>query len=76
MVASKLGIKILTKAEIGICVDRIYQNLDKTISRQLTSAKNKGLTAVYAYEDGALETLKLPKIRFKMYLCYPLLITF
>jgi glycosyltransferase involved in cell wall biosynthesis len=62
MVASKLGIKFLTKAEIGIfCVDRIYQNLDKTISRQLTSAKNKGLTAVYAYEDGALETFKVAK---------------
>ncbi|MBX9806181.1 MAG: glycosyltransferase family 4 protein, partial [Flavobacteriaceae bacterium] len=33
----------------------------KKISQQLNSAKNKGLTAVYAYEDGALETFMAAK---------------
>jgi glycosyltransferase involved in cell wall biosynthesis len=62
LLATKLGLKFLIEAEIGVfCVDRIYQNLDKIISRQLKSAKNKGLTAVYAYEDGALETFKAAK---------------
>jgi glycosyltransferase involved in cell wall biosynthesis len=62
MLASKLGLKFLIKSETGVfCVDRIYHNLDKKISQQLKSAKNKGLTAVYAYEDGALETFMAAK---------------
>lgn len=57
MIASKLSLNSLTKSETGIfCVDRVYQNLDKKISKKLKSAKKNGLTAVYAYEDGALET--------------------
>ncbi|WJS94218.1 glycosyltransferase family 4 protein [Flavobacterium johnsoniae] len=62
MIASKLSLHSLTKAETGIfCVDRVYQNLDRKISRKLQSAKKNGLTAVYAYEDGALETFKAAK---------------
>lgn len=62
MIASKLNIKSLIKPETGIfCVDKIYQNLDKNISKKLESAKKNGLTAVYAYEDGALETFKAAK---------------
>lgn len=57
MIASKLGLDFLTEPETGFfCVDRIYHNLDRQISKELISAKKKGLTAVYAYEDGALET--------------------
>jgi glycosyltransferase involved in cell wall biosynthesis len=57
MVASKLSLNFLTKSETGFfCVDKIYQNLDRKISKKLKKAKKNGLTAVYAYEDGALET--------------------
>lgn len=57
MAASKLSLHSLLKSETGIfCVDKIYHNLDKKISRKLLHAKKNGLTAVYAYEDGALET--------------------
>lgn len=57
MIASKLKLNSLVKSEIGFfSVDRVYQNLDKKISKKLQSAKKNGLTAVYAYEDGALET--------------------
>lgn len=57
MLASKLSLSSLTKSETGFfCVDRIYQNLDRKIAGKLKSAKKNGLTAVYAYEDGALET--------------------
>lgn len=62
MVASKLKLNSLTKAETGVfCVDKVYQNLDKKISKKLQAAKRKGLTAVYAYEDGALETFTAAK---------------
>lgn len=62
MIASKLRINSLTKSETGIfCVDKVYQNLDKKISKKLKSAKKNGLTAVYAYEDGALETFTAAK---------------
>ena len=62
MISSKVGLHFLIKAETGIfCVDKIYQSLDKNISKKLKSAKNKGLSAVYAYEDGALETFMVAK---------------
>ena len=57
MIASKFRLNALIKSETGFfCVDKIYQDLDKKISKKLLKAKRKGLTAVYAYEDGALET--------------------
>lgn len=57
MIASKLSLNALTKSETGIfSVDKVYHNLDKKISKKLLDAKKNGLTAVYAYEDGALET--------------------
>jgi glycosyltransferase involved in cell wall biosynthesis len=60
MIASKLSINFLIKSETGaFCVDNIYHNLDKQISKQLKDAKKNGLTAVYAYEDGALETFRV-----------------
>jgi glycosyltransferase involved in cell wall biosynthesis len=57
MIASRLSLHTLIKSETGVfCVDRVYHNLDRKISKKLESAKKNGLTAVYAYEDGALET--------------------
>lgn len=62
MIFSKLGLNFLIKSETGLfCVDKIYHSLDRNISKKLKKAKNKGLTAVYAYEDGALETFKAAK---------------
>lgn len=62
MIASKLRLHSLTKSETGMfCVDKIYQNLDKKISGKLQTAKKNGLTAVYAYEDGALATFTVAK---------------
>jgi glycosyltransferase involved in cell wall biosynthesis len=62
MISSKFGLNFLIKSETGLfCVDKIYQSLDRNISKKLKSAKNRGLTAVYAYEDGALETFMAAK---------------
>jgi glycosyltransferase involved in cell wall biosynthesis len=56
-VANKLGLAFLLKHETGrFSVDKIYQNFDKDVSKRLVKAKKNGATAVYAYEDGALET--------------------
>jgi glycosyltransferase involved in cell wall biosynthesis len=55
--SNKLGLDSFVKHETGIfCVDKNYQNFDKGVSKRLSIAKRKGVTAVYAYEDGALET--------------------
>jgi glycosyltransferase involved in cell wall biosynthesis len=57
IVFSKLGIKIFTVHEAGFfSIDKIYQNLDNKVANTLKNAKKNGATAVYAYEDGALET--------------------
>lgn len=56
-VASKLGLHSLLKHETGkFSMDQIYRNFDKQVSKRLVRAKKNGATAVYAYEDGALET--------------------
>lgn len=55
--ANKLGLNSLLKHETGrFSMDKIYQNFDKQVSKTLAKAKRNGATAVYAYEDGALET--------------------
>ena len=56
-VASKLGLASLLKHETGrFSIDKIYRNFDMQVSKRLSKAKKNGATAVYAYEDGALET--------------------
>jgi glycosyltransferase involved in cell wall biosynthesis len=62
IISSKVGLKNFTKHEQGIfSVDAVYHGLDKRIASQLASKKNEGVTAVYAYEDGALATFKAAK---------------
>ena len=62
LLASKLHLDFLLTHETGyFCIDKVYQKHDKWIATNLAKAKKEGLTAVYAYEDGALETFKAAK---------------
>lgn len=57
IVAGKIGASFLTRHEKGIfCMDSVYKHLDQCTSKRLKNAKMKGITGVYAYEDGALKT--------------------
>ena len=52
MIAAKAGLSQLTKHEFGpLSIDAVYHHLDREVARVL-NLKN-GLSAVYAYEDGA-----------------------
>jgi glycosyltransferase involved in cell wall biosynthesis len=56
-VASKFGWQSMLAHETGIfSVDKIYRVHDRHVAAGLESAARNGATAVYAYEDGALET--------------------
>lgn len=60
--AKKMRLERLIQHEKGLfCVDNIYSVLDKHVSASLEKGMKDGLTAVYAYEDGALETFKEAK---------------
>jgi glycosyltransferase involved in cell wall biosynthesis len=55
--AIKMGLKNWIKHEIGtFSVDQNYHAFDRHVAKSLVGAKRAGATAVYAYEDGALET--------------------
>ncbi len=61
-IATKIGCKKMIAHESGVfSVDQIYRAHDRHVSSQLASAQRFGATAVYAYEDGALETFTLAK---------------
>lgn len=61
-IATKLGLQRLLKHESGLfCIDYVYKSLDKYVSKQLTLAAKKETTAIYTYEDGALESFKKAK---------------
>ncbi|HSD06039.1 glycosyltransferase family 4 protein [Flavobacterium sp.] len=56
-ISSKFKLNNFLVHEKGIfCIDQIYKSLDKHVATDLSIAQKKGVTAVYAYEDGALET--------------------
>jgi len=62
LLANKFKILSLVKSEIGMfSIDQIYIRLDKQVAKKLLKAKKNGVNAVYAYEDGALETFKEAK---------------
>ena len=62
MISNKMGIKSLTAHESGVfCIDKVYHRLDKYVASQLPGLQKHGLTVVYAYEDGALETFRQAK---------------
>lgn len=60
MIGKKLGINFVTAHELGpACVDKVYQDLDRSVARSLVRQRPK---AVYAYEDGALQSFKAAKV--------------
>ena len=63
LAASKLGLSSLARHETGpFSVDSVYQSLDRFAARQLEKQfRGGGVKAVYAGEDGALETFRVAK---------------
>ena len=62
LLASKLHLEFLITHEKGFfCIDKVYQKHDKWVANNLVNLKKKGLTGVYAYEDGALATFTKAK---------------
>ena len=54
LLALKTGQKKLIQHETGIfSVDTVYKSLDKYVGKNLAREKKHGVSAVYAYEDGA-----------------------
>jgi starch synthase len=61
LLASKLKLNFLTKHEVGFAsVDKVYHATDRFASRYLKKHADE-TSAVYCYEDGALETFKVAK---------------
>lgn len=55
--ASKANIRGLTHHEKGLfCVDSVYRNMDRRVGKKLQKEPRRDIRAVYAYEDGALDT--------------------
>lgn len=62
-VLPKIGLKCGVKHETGwASIDAVYKNLDRLTAKSLDQLVNEHkINAVYAYEDGALETFKKAK---------------
>jgi glycosyltransferase involved in cell wall biosynthesis len=59
LVATRFHLQLLTRHESGFAsVDAVYRGLDRHVARSL-SRYHCGLTGVYCYEDGALETFRV-----------------
>lgn len=57
LASAKFGMQFLTRHETGFAsLDAVYQNLDAAVAQWLPG--QHGITAVYCYEDGALETFR------------------
>lgn len=55
--AGRLGLPQLTRNEGGpFSMDAVYRSLDRSVARRLSSCR--ALKAVYAYDNGALETFR------------------
>ncbi|NCD67818.1 glycosyltransferase family 4 protein [Mucilaginibacter agri] len=62
LMAHKAGFKKLVQHEVGrFSVDSIYHNHDSWVARELKRFNRARLSAVYAYEDGALQTFNQAK---------------
>lgn len=61
LAANRFGIGFLLRHERGVfCVDSVYQDFDRRVASAVTG-KTPKLSAVYAYEDGALQTFRRAK---------------
>jgi glycosyltransferase involved in cell wall biosynthesis len=61
MLAGRLKLQSLDRHETGaFCIDKIYRTLDRITARRLRKP-GRSFTGVYAFEDGALETLTVAK---------------
>lgn len=59
LLANKMHLAGLTTRETGIfCVDAVYHHLDREVAALVQKSISPELKAVYAYEDGALETFR------------------
>ncbi len=67
LIAPRLKLKSLTKHEKGFfSTDKVYQNHDSWVAQNLSKITDNELTAVYAYEDGALDSfLKAKELGLK-----------
>lgn len=62
MLASQLGMTGLTAHEKGcLSIDAVYRGLDRAVAKRVSRVD--GVSAVYAYEDGATETFAAAKSR-------------
>jgi glycosyltransferase involved in cell wall biosynthesis len=62
LLSTQLGLSWLTRGETGIfSVDAVYFSLDRRVARRLID--NQQIAAVYAYDNGALETFRAAKKR-------------
>ncbi|HEY0177986.1 MAG TPA: glycosyltransferase family 4 protein [Pedobacter sp.] len=63
IISPKIGMKSLTRHESGwASVDAVYRDFDIAVSKRLAElSASQQLNAVYAYEDGALETFTRAK---------------
>jgi glycosyltransferase involved in cell wall biosynthesis len=60
IVALKTGFKFLTKHETGFfSIDKVYHHIDKRAANFIKT--NNQFNALYAYEDGALESFRISK---------------
>jgi len=56
LASGRLGFNFLTKHESGFfSIDAVYKNFDKSVAKYVRKSKP---SAVYCYEDGALETFR------------------
>lgn len=62
MGSARMGITSLARHEHGpFCIDAVFRDLDRRVARRVAEAR--GLTGVYAYEDGAAETFAAARER-------------
>ncbi len=62
LLSQQLGLRSLTRGETGIfSMDAVYFALDRRVARRLSDSN--GIKAVYAYDDGALESFRTAKSR-------------
>lgn len=62
MLFTKLGWSWFTRPESGwASIDAVYRSLDQVVASRLPKLRQAGIDAVYAYEDGALESFTAAK---------------